>query len=163
MVSRVRRSLAIAVSVSTLFMGYAQAAPTDTAVWANLREAQAGQKIHVLQKDHTSWNGGFIAFADESVSLKTSAGDKTIARTDVAQVTGRGGRRLHHALIGAAIGGVAGVGVGAATGGCNEGGYGPCISRGGLGVIMGALGAVIGFAIGAVLPDNTVIYRAAVR
>ena len=160
---RFRKRLAIVVGFSLILAGFAQAAPADVTVWANLRELNPGQKVHVVQKDQTAWTGSFVVFSDESISLKTSAGDKVIARAELSQVSRHGGKRVGHGLLGAAIGGAAGAGVGAASGGCDNHSFGPCFGRGFAGAVLGAFGAVTGFLVGVAIPGNTVIYRTLVR
>jgi hypothetical protein len=59
------------------------------------------------------------------------------------------------AAVGALVGFGGGFAIGAATGGCHQGQFGPCLSRGTLGVAIGGVGAVVGAGIGALLPRHS--------
>jgi len=150
---------------------FAQGPPVTTAAtgrgelasWENLRQLSSGQKIQVVQKDMKSWTGSFAGVSDESVSLKVRHAAKAVSRADVLRVSRPGGRRLRNALIGAAIGGGAGVAAGAAAFGCRKNSFVPCIGRGAAAAIIGGTGVVIGGGVGAAIPGSTVIYRAPVK
>jgi hypothetical protein len=128
--------------------------------WENLSALKPGDKIQVVQKDMKSWSGAFAAVSDESISLKTKEGDKSVSRAAVMRVSRHGGRRVRHALIGAAIVGGVGVAVGAGAGGSCGMAFGPCFSRGLLAGMFGGAGAVVGAGAGAAIPGSIVLYRA---
>jgi hypothetical protein len=128
-------------------------------LWENLRRLAPGQKIEVADKNR-KWTGAFVSVSDESLSVKAPNGDVTVPRANVVRVGRHGGKRGRHALIGAAVGAGAGVGIGAAAGGCKSNQLGPCFGRGPAAGVVGALGAVIGVVVGALIPGNTVIYDA---
>ena len=71
-------------------------------------------------------------------------------KEDVLKIERLGkGWRAKNAGIGALIGFGGGFAVGAAVGGCNRNSLGPCISRGEVGALAGAIGLVVGAGIGA--------------
>jgi hypothetical protein len=127
--------------------------------WQSLAQLQPGDKVRLSLKTGPV-TGVFRAWTPEQVT----AGTVTARKEDVLKVQryGRGGSgRGKHAAIGALIGFGGGFAIGAGvTGGCHQGQFGPCISRGAGGAIVGAAGAVIGAGIGALLPhhDRDVIY-----
>lgn len=134
--------------------------PVFAQTWDNLKALSPGDRIQVVQKDMKSWSGSFAGFSDESISLKTHDGDKTVTRAAVLRVSRHGGRRARHALIGAAVLGGVGVAVGVGAGGGCGHQIGPCFSRALLGSVLGGAGAVVGAGVGAAIPGSTVIYRA---
>jgi len=94
-----------------------------------------------------------------------TAGTVSAKREDILRVerfTNAGGGRGRAAAVGALIGFGGGFGVGVAVGGCHQGQFGPCFSRGETGAVGGALGAAIGAGIGAMLPrhNKELIYSA---
>ena len=82
--------------------------------WQNLQQLGAGQEIEVTRTNGEEVRGSFVAFADQSISLRGKQKDITIAQTDVSRVQLRpAGHRRHGGWIGAGIGAGAGAGVGA--------------------------------------------------
>ena len=154
----------IAIALAPAPASLAQSTPAaehPEASWKNLQRLKPGQEIQVVQKDLKSWSGRFSSASDDSVSLKTPAGDRIVPRSDVLRVSRYGGKRLRNALIGAAAAGAAGLAAGIASGGCSKGGFGGfCVGKGELGAALGGAGAIIGGGIGAAIPGHTVIYRA---
>src|SRR5580692_3890865 len=70
--------------------------------WQNLQQLGAGQEIAVTKSDGGAVRGAFIAFADQSISLRGKQQDITIARTDVSRVRLRPASGRRYAWIGAA-------------------------------------------------------------
>jgi hypothetical protein len=101
-----------------------------------------------------SVTGVFQTWTPDQVTI----GTVTTRKDDVLKieryrhgVSGRG----KHAAIGALIGFGGGFAIGAGvTGGCHQGQFGPCISRGLGGAVAGAAGAIVGAGIGALLPAH---------
>jgi hypothetical protein len=128
--------------------------------WQNLRQLGAGQEIEVAKTNGEAVRGSFVAFAEQSISLRGRQRDITIAQAEVSRVQLRpAGHRRHGGWIGAAIGAGAGAGVGA---GIAEGvatdfsNLRPAI----IGVSAG-VGALVGAAIGSVIGGrHTTIYTA---
>lgn len=135
--------------------GFAQ-----TSSWENLGQLTPGQKIVVVQKDRKSWTGTFAGVSNEAVSLNAREGSKAVARAEVMRVSRHGGKRSRNALIGAAIGGGAGIAVGATVPGCKQNTFGFCLSKGVVAAVLGGTGAVVGAIVGVLIPGTTVVYRA---
>jgi hypothetical protein len=128
--------------------------------WQSLGKLHPGDKIR-LSLTTGPVEGAFQAWTPQQVT----AGTITAKREDVLKIeryhTGGWGRGKT-AAVGALIGFGGGFAVGAAVGGCHQGQFGPCISRGALGAGVGAAGAVVGAGIGALLPKHSteLIYSA---
>jgi hypothetical protein len=148
--SRLVRSLLIlaaAVCISTAV--YAQ----DRHDWQSLAQLHAGDNIRLSLKTGAS-TGVFQSWTPEQVT----AGAVTAKKEDVLKIEryrqGTWGRGKS-AAVGALIGFGAGFGIGAGLTGCDHQQLGPCISRAGGGAIVGGVGAIVGAAIGALIPHHT--------
>ncbi len=142
-------------------------AANDLTSWENLSELRPGDAIRVYcGKD----SGAQVRFQSVTpdwllVIHGTEAPDK-LARAGVRRVDARKthSARAKHVAYGAAIGFGGGFAVGAAAGGCKTGfgAVGPCLSKPAMGGAAGGVGAVLGAAVGVVLPAHgqQVIYRA---
>ena len=121
--------------------------------WQSLAQLQPGDKIRLSLKTGPV-TGVFQTWTPEQVT----AGTVTARKEDVLKVEryGHGGSgRGRHVAIGALIGFGGGFAIGAGiTGGCQQGQFAPCISRGLGGAVAGAAGAVVGAGIGALLPAH---------
>lgn len=125
--------------------------------WNRVERLQPGQNIEVVDDKMRSYRGEFgVAGADE-MSLQTANGPLILKREAVMRVTLReNSKRLRNALIGAAIGGGAGIALGAIVDKrfSNEG-------RAGMGyAICAPLGAGLGAGLGAASHGFETIYRA---
>jgi hypothetical protein len=121
----------------------------DRRDWQSLAKLEAGDNIRLSLK------GGLVEGAFQNwTPEQVTAGTTTAKREDVLKIERHrsGGTRGKHAAIGALIGFGAGFAIGAGTGGCNHEQFGPCISRGEGGAVVGAVGAMIGAGVGALLP-----------
>jgi hypothetical protein len=132
----------------------------DRRDWQSLARLQAGDRIRLSLKTGPV-EGAFQNWTPQQVT----AGTVTASRENVLKIERyrQGGwGRGKTAAVGALIGFGGGFAIGAATGGCHQGQFGPCLSRGALGAGIGAAGAVIGAGIGALLPRHTkeLIYSA---
>ena len=132
----------------------------DRRDWQSLAQLQIGDKIRLSLKTGPV-EGAFQSWTPQQVT----AGRITARREDVVKIERylRGGwGRGKTSAVGALIGFGGGFAIGAAAGGCHQGQFGPCITRGELGAVFGAVGAVIGAGIGALLPRHTkeLIYSA---
>jgi hypothetical protein len=128
--------------------------------WQSLARLQAGDRIRLSLKTGPV-EGAFQNWTAQQVT----AGTMTASRENVLKIERyrQGGwGRGKTAAVGALIGFGGGFAIGAATGGCHQGQFGPCFSRGALGAGIGAAGAVVGAGIGALLPRHTkeLIYSA---
>jgi hypothetical protein len=143
-------------------LSQAQARSDD---WKNLEELKVGERIQVVKQNKTSHTGTFVALSEESVTLRTPQGDVGFRAEEVLRVSRLGpARRGRAALIGAAIGGVAGaVGLAAVDDNRSPTGFGgPAINRGQRAAIGGVVGGGLGAAVGAAVahPAKTELYRA---
>jgi hypothetical protein len=128
--------------------------------WQSLAQLHAGDKIRLSLK-----TGPADALFQNWTPEQVTAGTVTANKDDVLKVERyrQGGwSRGKTAAVGALIGFGGGFAIGAAAGGCHTGQFGPCLSRGSLGAGIGAVGAVIGAGIGALLPRHSrdLIYSA---
>jgi hypothetical protein len=128
--------------------------------WQSLGQLQPGDRLHLSLKTGPA-NGAFQNWTAQEVTV----GTVTARKEDVLKIErhrqGAWGRGKT-AAVGALIGFGGGFVIGAAAGGCHQGQFGPCLSRGGLGAGLGVVGAVFGAGIGALLPRHTktLIYSA---
>jgi hypothetical protein len=119
--------------------------------WQSLAKLQAGDSIRLTLKTGPV-DGTFQSWTPQQVT----AGSITAKREDVLKIERNrpGGTRAKHAAIGALIGFGGGFAIGAGVTGWHAGQFGPCVSRGEGDAIAGAVGAVIGAGIGALLPHH---------
>ena len=120
--------------------------------WQSLAKLQQGDKIRLTLKTGSTTEV-FQAWTPQNVT----AGTVTAKNEDVLKIEryGHGGwGRGQKAAVGARIGFGGGFAIGAAVTGCNHSQFGPCISRGAGGGVVGAAGALIGAGIGALLPTH---------
>jgi hypothetical protein len=120
--------------------------------WQSLGQLRPGDRLHLSLKTGPA-NGVFQTWTPQQVT----AGTITARREDVLKLERYrqgGGGRGKSAAIGALIGLGGGFAIGAAAGGCHQGQFGPCWSRGAVGGVAGGLGAVIGAGIGALFPRH---------
>jgi hypothetical protein len=128
--------------------------------WLSLGQLQPGDRIRLSLKTGQA-AGAFQNWTAQDVTV----GTVTARKEDVLKIEryrhGAWGRGKT-AAVGALIGFGGGFVIGAAAGGCHQGQFGPCLSRGGLGAGLGFVGAVFGAGIGALLPRHTktLIYSA---
>jgi hypothetical protein len=132
----------------------------DRRDWQSLARLKAGDRIRLSLK-----TGPVEGVFQDWTPQQVTAGTVTARKEDVLKIERYrqgGGGRGKTAAIGALIGFGGGFALGAATGGCKQGQFGPCFSRGTLGAAVGAVGAVIGAAVGALVPrhNKELIYSA---
>jgi len=130
----------------------------DVANWENVQHLSAGQEILVVQKDAKSFQGKLQSVSDETVVIRVTAGEQTLAKGNVLRVSTRGAsHRWRNVALGAGVGFGGGAGIGAAA--ANPNGFG----HRSLGAAVGAaFGLVAGAAVGAMLPTGGwhAVYRA---
>jgi hypothetical protein len=120
--------------------------------WQSLARLQAGEKVRLSLKTGPV-TGAFQTWTPDQVT----AGTVTAKREDVLQIERYrpgGWGRGKTAAVGALIGFGGGFAIGAGLTGCDHTQFGPCISRGAGGAVVGAAGAVVGAGIGALLPHH---------
>jgi hypothetical protein len=130
--------------------------------WQSLAQLHPGDDIRLSLKTGQV-DGAFQNWTTQQIT----AGTVTARKEDVLEIDRyrRGGwGRGKSAAVGALIGFGGGFAIGAAVGGCHQGQFGPCISRGALGAGVGAAGALAGAGIGALIPHRRkeLIYSASV-
>jgi hypothetical protein len=140
----------------------ASLAETNKASWANLSSLQAGQKIQVIDMSSKKHSGTFVNVSDAAISFQEVAGERTIQKQDVRSVKLMENKhRWRNSLIGAAVGGGAGAGIGAASFHPCSGSQSFCIDpdnkaiRAGVGAVIGL---AVGATVGALLPSHQMIY-----
>jgi hypothetical protein len=148
--------------VLLLWLPAALGAQTRQGSWSNLNGLKARQGIEVIETSMKRHTGEFVTVNDEGLTLKEKGSNISLKRENVARVSRSSGRkRGEHALIWGVAGGLVGAGIGAAVGSSNS-----FWNANGKGTSTGALVGVAIFApsgalVGAMLPDNTTVYRAA--
>jgi hypothetical protein len=122
----------------------------DNRDWKSVSVLTPGDKVRVSLKAGKPVTGFVRDWTPEAVTIDTT----TVKRDDVKTVQRvRGGGRLKHVAIGAAIGFGGGFAIGVAAGGCRPSDF-LCLPRGEVGAALGGAGLVIGAAIGAALPAH---------
>ena len=142
-------------------------APTQTPAqssqdsWDNLRQLRSGQRIEVVGMKLNSWQGAFLGYSGEAISLRTGQDEVAIPRADVLSVKNRErSRRGRNTLLGLAIGAAGGLVAGAVAGAAyhEEGETGVFV------LVFTPIGAGAGAGIGAAMPTGAVtVYRAKSR
>ena len=117
-----RRKHIFAIGMTVLMLGFLgigavnAAEPKSTqANWENLKHLAAGEEVRVVLNDGKSYAAKFQDFSDEAIVVRTSTGEQTFSRQDVLRVSAkREPHRMRNAIIGAAAGCGAGLGIAAA-------------------------------------------------
>lgn len=144
-----RRWAILTCLLTWLFVPFAQAQE-----WQNLASIHPGTKVNVVDRHLRTQSGKFLGFSDTNLTLQTAGKEVVISRDQVYRVTVGGGHK-RHTLIGMAVGGAIGLGIGVAT----VVAYRSDIEAA-AGVATTAFGAGVGAGIGAIIPPNTTtIYR----
>ncbi len=133
-----------------VFLVTASAVAQDSS-WQNLKQIKPGTKVKVVESNLKTLEGKFVGFSETDLTIAISKREEVIPKEQVYRVTSTG--RGRNALIGAIVGGAAGIAIGAAIME-REKGYGGAVA--GTGVGFGAIGA----GIGAAIPHTTTYYRA---
>jgi hypothetical protein len=127
---------------------------SDDSDWANLKQLASGLKAKVSLSDGKSYKGHLQLVTEDAVVLHSASGEQSFPRKTVQRVSiQRKGHRGRHALIGAAIGGGAGLGFGAAIDNDCSSTSIVCTGNKGKGILTPAL-ALLGAGIGALLPSG---------
>jgi hypothetical protein len=136
------------LAVICLLAGAATA--QDRHDWQSLAQLQAGERVRLSLKSGPV-DGLFKSWTPQDVT----AGTVTARKEDVVKIERyRPGGRGKSAAFGALIGFGGGFAIGAAGFHCGGGQFGPCVTRGEGGAIVGGIGAIIGASIGALLPRH---------
>jgi hypothetical protein len=127
----------------------------DRFLWQSLDRLQAGDQVRLSLKSHIAITGTFGGWTPEQITVNSTS-EKREDVTKLERLRKAGWSRGKTAVVGALIGGGAGVAVGVAGGGCSSHGFGPCFTRGQIGAALGVFGAVVGAGIGALIPHHRV-------
>ncbi len=142
-----------------LWAAQPQAAAVETG-WSSLQQVRVGQQIEVVDTNLKKLKGTFLSFSEEAISLRVGKDEVGVQRPNVLRVSLRGRpKRSTSALVGAAIGALAGLALSAVAPEteCGRG----CMM--GMATVMGAgVGAGVGAAVPFV-PSYHTIYRASRR
>ncbi|MGH9394699.1 MAG: hypothetical protein ACRD1E_11060, partial [Terriglobales bacterium] len=138
----------LAVAAMVVFWAVPLRAQADGGAWSRLSQLAPGQAIKVDLNHGHALQGGFERASEDALVVSVSGTETSLAKADVARVEeARGGHRKRHALIGAGLGVVAGLGYCAAAGnsiiGCRDTtprAKGWLVSVG----FFGAVGAIVG-------------------
>jgi hypothetical protein len=163
--AQVKSSL-ILIAGSSLFatvaFGQAQAVATSAkSDWANLRTLTAGAEIRVVATGQQAIRGTFQSVTEDALIVGQPQGERTLARSTVTSVSARKkNHRIRHMLIGLGVGAAGGLAAGAGLDSaypCRYMDLG-CVPAPGIGTypsakeIVTPIGAVLGLAVGAILP-----------
>src|ERR1700690_1797012 len=92
------------------------ASDSSVSAWQNLRQLSAGQEIEVAKTKGSTVRGIFVAFSDESITVREKQQETAVPRREVLRVQLRPAGRGKCKWIGLAGGAGAGAGVGAGLG-----------------------------------------------
>ena len=127
--------------------------PEDS--WENLNQLRVGQKVEVVDTNLKKHKGTFLSFSEEAISFRVGKDEVGVQRPNVFRVSsGEHSKRLRNVLIGLAIGGAAGLAIGAAVDSSFR--QETHISK----AIITPIGIGAGAAMGAAIPGYQTIYRA---
>jgi len=141
-----------------LFASCAALAQTTQSSLFRLNGLKIGQRIQVVETNSKKDTGTFEAVSDAAISIRDSAGEKSIPIADVRSVKLVGTHwRLRNTLIGLGIGAGGGAAFGAAIGPSN----GFIVGKGVAAALVGTAGAVCGTVVGVLLPTHETLYATA--
>jgi hypothetical protein len=142
--------------VSALALACAATAQTNQPAWSGLSALKPGQKIQIVETTGKKHSGTLESVSESTIAIRYPAGEASVPLQDVRSVKLITNRRLRNTLIGLVVGGGAGAAIGAAIGPSN----GFIIGKGYAALFVGALGAVGGTTVGALLPTHETVYTA---
>ena len=122
--------------------------------WDNLRTLRVGEKVQLVDQKLRSQNGTFASVSDESITVQAGKDSVTIQRADVFRVSSRerGHSRGRNALIGLAVGGLGGLGLGVAMAASRAEGVPLAAELAGMPLFFGGIGAGVSAALPAGRP-----------
>ena len=145
------------MAMMTMMMTAVVAMAADSSDWSLLKRIAPSQEVVVVKTGMKRITGQFAHVSETCLEVSTSTGTIKLQRDEVMRVTtlgSRGRKMTRGAIIGAAVGLAAGLGMTLATGGAD--GLGLFVTGGNT-----ALGAAIGLGVGAAIPAGTTVYRRA--
>ena len=142
--------------VLTLFAADARGQAKELDVqWSAVQALPAGEAIQVGLIKKESVRGNIVSSTEMTVTVATKGGEMTTARSDIKEVKVKRGQ-LTKNLVGAGIGGAAGVTTAAILDGALTDGNGVSESAA---AFLGAVGAGAGFLLSALQPAYKTIYK----
>lgn len=129
-------------------------AQTGQSSWTTLGGLNVGQKIQVIEMNSTKHSGTFLSLSDSVITFREGASERSVQKHDVRSVKLQNQRRLRNTLIGLGVGAGAGAVLGAATAPSD----GFLFGKGYAAAFVGTAGAVVGTAIGVLLPTHNTVY-----
>ena len=117
--------------------------------WESLNQLTSGQRIRVVLSGNKSYQGEFQRIDDQSIVIHEATSDETFTRASILRVSSKArSHRMRNTLIGAAVGAVGGLGVGAATD--KPGSILPNVGK----EIFTPIGAIVGALVGLIIPSG---------
>jgi len=142
----------IALFLLTFLPVFAEYHPDD---WGRVKRLAPGTQVTVVQSDMKSFRGPVRATSDNEIVVSSAGADVTVPKDRVVRITSnRPIHRVRNAVLLGVAGGVVGAAIarfGVACAETNDG-----CRNAALAAIGGAAG---GATLGALLPDNTEVYR----
>jgi hypothetical protein len=140
-----------------LILGMLALIPAEAAdkTWENLRRLNPGDSIEVVVKDHKE-KGTFVSTTAETLTIKTSSGETSLARPDVTRVTSKSGfHRARNILLGIGIGAAIALTIDATLGTILRNESNPPNAR----AVIWTVPIAAGAGVGAALPSKQTIYK----
>ena len=149
-----RNTIALVLLLGTACVSFSQSEQTS---WTNLSGLKAGQRIQIVEVNAKKHSGDFESVSDSAIAIREASGEASVQKQDVRSVKLlKSNRRLHHTLIGAAIGAGAGAGICGLT--WESHGF---LGGKGVGAAVGAvIGGLSGSIVGVALPAHDTVYSA---
>jgi hypothetical protein len=147
---------------ATIALGQAQAvASPPKGDWASLRTLAGGSEIRGIATGRETFRGSFVSVSDDTLIVGQPKGERMLARSMVTSVSvKKANHRIRHLLIGLGVGAAGGLAAGAGLDSaypCRYMDLG-CVPAPNIGKYPSAkelvtpIGAVLGLAVGALLP-----------
>ena len=152
-------SCLIAIMLALPTEGLAQ----STNNWTAVTTLRSGKKVSIELKSGKKVKGKFGSASETSITVIRGKNTEDVNRADIQKVYRENGKSIGKStLIGTGIGGGGGAIMGAAVGGCNDTSF-LCFTRRETATYLGAfgagLGASIGFLVGLLSHNMTLIYE----
>ena len=149
----------IQVTGSILLLASIAGAQSTEQSWDNLGTLRAGEKVQVVDQKLRSQDGTFVSVSDDAITIQARKDSVTIQRVDVYRVSSRerGHSRGQNTLMGLAVGGLAGLGLGVVMAANHAEDVPIAAELAGMPLLFGGIGAGVSAALPAGHPT---IYRA---
>ncbi len=145
------RYLLIALASAGIVLG----APVSTKSWEEVGKLSSGSPVEVVTTDRAE-KGDFVSSSTESLTIRTSSGERRFVRNEVVRVVSRKqSRRVRNALIGVAAGAAIALVTDQTLGTYLRNESNPSSAR----PLIWTIPIAVGGGIGAAIPSYRVIYR----